>query len=207
MLLVRRIWNWCRRFRHRCGYGVHSPSDFFLITSVIYEELPYYAYDRLKCAPLSKVLPHYRERVNKLLFRLVVHYRPKTLLEVGAGNGDAFRYMQEARLTMKSASLKGTDKDETLRDVAMELQSVKKLDFLHIGFTPYYKEVFEMAFPYLGEESCVVVGDIHATKEREAWWKELAQDERVRISFDLYDIGLLLFEAKRFKQNYIVNFF
>ena len=48
MLLVRRIWNWCRRFRHRCGYGVHSPSDFFLITSVIYEELPYYAYKALK---------------------------------------------------------------------------------------------------------------------------------------------------------------
>ena len=29
---TRRLYNWCRRFRHRCGYGVHSPSDFFLIT-------------------------------------------------------------------------------------------------------------------------------------------------------------------------------
>lgn len=207
MLLVRRIWNWCRRFRHRCGYGVHSPSDFFLITSVVYEKLPYYAYDRLKRTPLSKALPHYREKVNKLLFRFVVYFHPKTLLEVGAGNGDAFRYMQEACPSMASVSLKGIDKDETLREMAKKLQSMKRLDFLHIGFTPYYKEVFEVAFPYLGAESCVVVGDIHATKEREAWWKELTQDERVRISFDLYDVGLLLFEDKRFKQNYIVNFF
>ena len=53
----------------------------------------------------------------------------------------------------------------------------------------------------------MVVGDIYASKEREAWWKQLTQDERVRISFDLYDVGLLLFENKRFKQNYIVNFF
>ena len=32
MFFLHRIWNWCSRFRHRCGYGVHSPSDFFLIS-------------------------------------------------------------------------------------------------------------------------------------------------------------------------------
>ena len=48
MNLIRRIWYWCRRFRYRCGYGVHSPSDFFLITSVVYEKLPYYAYRELE---------------------------------------------------------------------------------------------------------------------------------------------------------------
>ena len=88
-----------------------------------------------------------------------------------------------------------------------ELELFKKVDFLHIAFTPYYKEIFEMAFPYLHDESCVVVGDIYASAERKAWWKELISDERVRISFDLYDIGLLRFEKKRFKQNYKVNFF
>ena len=44
MFFLHRIWNWCSRFRHRCGYGVHSPSDFFLITSVVYEKYHYYAY-------------------------------------------------------------------------------------------------------------------------------------------------------------------
>ena len=83
MLLARRIWNWCRRFRHRCGYGVHSPSDFFLITSVMYEGLPYYAYDRLKMASSNLSLPLYREKVIKLLFRLVNYFRPMMLLEVG----------------------------------------------------------------------------------------------------------------------------
>ena len=33
------------RFRYRCGYGVHSPFAFSLITDVIYEKMPYYAYD------------------------------------------------------------------------------------------------------------------------------------------------------------------
>ena len=109
MLFVRRIWNWCRRFRHRCGYGVHSPSDFFLITSVIYEKSPYYAYDELKAISSSRCLPHYREKVNKLLFRLVNYFRPATLVEGGEGNGDAIRYMRTARKPMVSVSLKGLD--------------------------------------------------------------------------------------------------
>ena len=208
MLLARRIWNWCRRFRHRRGYGVHSPSDFFLITSVMYERLPYYAYDRLKMSSSTKSLPHYREKVNRLLFRLVNYFRTDTLVEVGTGNGDAIRYMKDARTSMTSVSIKGEDREETLHSLKKELEKLGKLDFLHIAFTPYYKEVFEVAFPYLHEASCVVVGDIYASEERKLWWKELTgNDERVRISFDLYDIGLLLFEEKRFKQNYIVNFF
>jgi hypothetical protein len=108
---------------------------------------------------------------------------------------------------MVSVSLKGEEKDETLHRLEMELKRLEKVDFLHIAFTPYYKEVFEMVFPYLHDESSVVVGDIYASEERKTWWKQLTNDERVRISFDLYDIGLLRFEKKRFKQNYKVNFF
>ena len=207
MLLARRIWNWCRRFRHRCGYGVHSPSDFFLITSVMYEDRPYYAYGSLKASSASKSLPHYRERINKLLFRLVNYFRPTSLIEVGEGNGDALRYMRCARSSMTSVGLGGVEKEETLCRLKNELERMKRVDFLHIAFTPYYKEVFELAFPYLSSSSCIVIGDIYSSKERKTWWKQLIADERIRISFDLYDIGLLLLEEKRFKQNYIVNFF
>lgn len=207
MLFVRRIWNWCRRFRHRCGYGVHSPSDFFLITSVIYENTPYYAYAELKKPASSRALPHYREKVNKLLFRLVNHFAPATLIEVGEGNGDAVRYMRAARRGMTSVSMKGTNKEETLRELNETLKKVKTVDFLHIAHTPYYIEVFETVFPYLHEQSCVVVGDIYASKVHKDWWKQLTADGRVRITFDLYDVGLLLFDSKRYKQNFIVNFF
>lgn len=207
MLFARRIWNWCRRFRHRCGYGVHSPSDFFLITSVIYEKLPYYAYDKLKKSAASKSLPHYREKVNRLLFRLVNYFCPDLMIEVGKGNGEAFRYMQAARASMDAVSLEGTDWNEVHHRLKQELDRMQRVDFLHIAHTPYYKEVFEMAFPYLHDRSSVIIGDIYASKEREEWWKHLVADERVRLTFDLYDIGFMFFDSKRYKQNFIVNFF
>lgn len=37
-------------------------------------------------------------------------------------------------------------------------------------------------------------------------WKCMMQDEKVGITFDLYDIGILFFDKTKIKQDYIVNF-
>ena len=84
---------------------------------------------------------------------------------------------------------------------------MNQVDLLHVAHTPYYKEVFEVVFPYLHERSSIIIGNIYASKEKETWWKSLTKDERVRLTFDLYDIGLLFLDTKRYKQNFIVNFF
>ena len=47
LLALKRPFIWLYRFRHRCGYGVHSPFAFNLITHVIYETTPYYKYKEL----------------------------------------------------------------------------------------------------------------------------------------------------------------
>lgn len=45
LLTLKRPFIWLYRFRHRCGYGVHSPFAFNLITHVIYESTAYYKYE------------------------------------------------------------------------------------------------------------------------------------------------------------------
>ena len=42
-------------------------------------------------------LPHYREKTDRLLFRLVNHLQPRNMLEVGTGSGLSARYMSEAK--------------------------------------------------------------------------------------------------------------
>lgn len=206
MLSPRRIFNWCRRFRYRCGYGVHSPSDFFLVTSIIYEKHPYYAYNRLKEKNFSIYLPHYREKVNRLLFRLVNYYQPRTLIEVGVGNGSSMNYMRAANRMMESTTLKGRDVAYMLPRLSRALETYKKLDCLHIGHTQYYKEAFHVALPYATSNSLFIVGGIHSSKEKRKWWREIQKDKRVGITFDLYDIGLIFFDTNRHKQHYIINF-
>lgn len=207
MFFIRRLWNWCKRFRYRCGYGVHSPSDFFLITSVIYETLPYYAYRELEKTGKGKITPRYRKKVNRLLFRLVNYYRPDFLIHVGEGKDEAFRYMCAARTSMKTFDVSEGHREGALLALNKIMKERQSVDFLHVGQTPYYREVMEKMLPYMGKDSCLVVGGIYASKEKEAWWTMLKADERVRVTFDLYDVGILLFDPKRYKQDYIVNFF
>ena len=37
-------------------------------------------------------------------------------------------------------------------------------------------------------------------------WHELQNDERVGITFDLYDVGLLFFDKTKIKHHYMINF-
>lgn len=37
-------------------------------------------------------------------------------------------------------------------------------------------------------------------------WERLKADDRVGITFDLYDVGILFFDKTKIKQHYIVNF-
>ena len=83
---------WLRRFRHRCGYGVHSPFAFHFITDVIYEKAPYYAYRDLdKSLPLKD-----RLRVRKvlhLLLRISNWKQPKDILCLMPSN-NVVRYLK-----------------------------------------------------------------------------------------------------------------
>jgi len=70
---------WLARFRHRKGYGVHSPFAFRFITDVIYEQHPYYAYKELDAQlPFSKQFRH-RKGLH-LLLRLANHLQPRIIV-------------------------------------------------------------------------------------------------------------------------------
>ena len=44
------------------------------------------------------------------------------------------------------------------------------------------------------------------SKKMKTLWNQLKEDERVGVTFDLYDLGLLFFDKTKIKQHYIVNF-
>jgi hypothetical protein len=54
------------------------------------------------------------------------------------------------------------------------------------------------------ERCVVVVRRIHRTAERLEAWETLRGDERVRVTFDLYEFGLAYFERRLNKEDYII---
>ena len=100
---LRRFSRWLTRWRHRCGYGVHSPWAFSWITEVIYNDFAYYAY-----APLHRrrLLPAadpealagaLNEKDDRLLFRLANAAEALEIALVGAVAPREKAYLAAAR--------------------------------------------------------------------------------------------------------------
>lgn len=186
-----RIENWCRRIRHRKGYGVHSPSDYFLITSVIYENLPFYAYQELHEQTTKRT---YREKVDKLVFRLANYFQPEIWVNDDPHNLVTEKYIHAACPHALQMSI-----DEII-------QSGKTPGLVHLGSTDYEKH-FDQLLPLVGNSTIFIIGEPNATKEKSEWWKNVIADKRTGVTFDLFDLGLVFFDKKRFKEHRIVNFF
>ena len=205
-LALKRPFIWLRRFRHRCGYGVHSPFAFNLITQVIYENTPYYKYKDLaveqkKLAPQKDGRWKYEsKKVKRLLFRLVNKVQPATVIEVGQPS-TASLYLQSAK---PSASyLFASDLSELFLDADTPV------DFLYMNNyqnTELIEEVFHICAQRVTLKSVFVVQGICYSKKMKTLWNQLKEDERVGVTFDLYDLGLLFFDKTKIKQHYIVNF-
>ncbi len=204
LLCIKRPFIWLSRFRYRCGYGVHSPFAFSLITDVIYEKMPYYAYASLekeqKRLVRERGYSRGSQKVNRFLFRLVNKVQPATIVEVGRPSV-ASLYLQSAKPSAEY--LFASDLSELFLDTDVPV------DFLYLNDyrnPELLEKVFDICVRRTTLKSVFVVHGICYSKEMKALWKRLQEDERAGITFDLYDLGLLFFDKTKIKQHYIVNF-
>ncbi len=220
--LLFRCWNWCKRFPHRRGYGVHSPTDFFFITSVIYEHLPFYAYASLrKKIKDENISPYYREKINRLLLRITNYKQPRNIIEIGTKDGIHTLFLHAGKpstqiFTFDSNISKHTENSllpypnivyQNIDRLSSVMKKLEYIDCIHITDISDYNKWLELLLPYIDKQTYIIISKPHENKIKTQWWKELIKDERTRISFDLYELGIIFCDTKRVKKNYIVNFF
>lgn len=205
-LTLKRPFIWLSRFRHRCGYGVHSPFAFNLITQVIYESTPYYKYrdlaiEQKKLAPQKDNYWKYEsKKVKRLLFRLVNYIQPDTIVDAGR--------LAASSLYLK-AGKEGADYTAASELSELFLEAGVPVGFLYLHdyrHPEFMEEVFRICVARACVKSVFVIEGIRYTSQMKALWKRMQQDEHVGITFDLYDLGILFFDKTKIKQNYIVNF-
>ena len=182
---------WLCRFRHRCGYGVHSPYAFQFITEVLYERGFYYAYRQLdRQLPLFVRLLGLRPRkLLRMFFRVVNYVHPRQACLLGA-DPLPLSYMQAA---VPSASW-----IETLPSGPVG----SPVDLLYVDLrsaTPTTDEILGV----LHSDSVLLLDHL---RHDLPFWHRLLADPRVAITFDLYDVGILMFNKRLNRKDYIVNF-
>lgn len=170
-----------------------------------------------------------RASFSRLLFRLIRHLNAQTILEFGTSLGVNTLYLsaaapggkvytlegcpQTARLArqafnswmLKNILLKEGAIDQTLPAL---LQTTQKLDAAYLDANHTYEATlhyFKSLLPYLHDNSFVVVDDIYWSAGMKKAWDEIQQHDRVSLSIDLYDAGILFFKPGLQKAHYILQ--
>lgn len=241
-------------------HGVHSPFVYELLLSTIYNKRNFYAYlqieklrnalslsdEKLECMDLgagSHVKNTFKKSVKdiltsaakppkyaQLLFRLVNHFQPATILELGTSLGISSAYMavansksnlitiegcneiaDVAKRNFKNLELKNIEQvvgnfDEVLPDV---LKKVNQLDFVFFdgnhrkeATLNYFRQCLEKA----NEKSVFIFDDIYWSAEMTEAWDEIKKHEQVTVSLDLFYMGIVFFRKEQVKQNFIIRY-
>ncbi len=225
-----------RFLRHRKGFGVHSPFAFSFITKVIDERCGYYSYQDIELIRRqlihrgnSLAKKDIKRSHGELLFRTVNYFKPKKLLQIGSPAGIAALYMTAYASDLKALVLEKEplsvettawslqkyhsavkvcpgDYEQTL---PAALQELGEVDFVFFQATQEKEKnrfYFEEAIKHIQPDTVFFMEGIRANQEMRQLWTEICYRKDVILTFDLYHIGIIIFQPRFYKKNYLVYF-
>ncbi|MDE5610660.1 MAG: hypothetical protein K2I90_01405 [Odoribacter sp.] len=174
------------RFRHKRGYGVHSPFMFHLILNVIRDREKQFAYP--EAWEKSKVLRAREKKVFRLLSRLIRHLQVRQVVCLGDGAGLLKEYLaQVCGETVILGNVPG---------------GLEQADFVYVGdgAEEFLPEGFSWVPSSAGKSGCLVVADIYRNPFNARIWR--LYRERATVSVDMLWYGVLIFDDKIQKGKY-----
>ena len=166
-------------------------------------------------------------RLGKLLFRLVNYFRPSTILELGTSLGLTTAYLAAAdsrsrvltfegcpnvaavaretfaELELSNIELIEGNLDDTLAPSLEALDG--PVDFVFFDGNHRYEPTlryFEQCRAKAHEHSVFVLDDIHWSADMERAWEAIKARPDVRLTVDLFYIGLVFFRTNQPKQHF-----
>lgn len=168
---------------------------------------------------------------GRLLYRIVRHFKPATLLEMGTSLGISTMYQAKgnpdaqfisvdgcaslamiARNTLDSADCKNIKlKTGQFRTVVPTLLNNmnKTLDYAFIDGDHTHEGTlfhFGLLKKKLNNNSILVFHDIYWSKEMAKAWSEIKTDPEVTVTIDLFFMGIVFFRKELSKQDFRLRF-
>jgi len=166
---------------------------------------------------------------GELLFRLARHFQPEAMIELGTSLGIGSLYQslgnpkgnlttfegcpntaaiareQFAKANVSPTIIEGNF-DETLQPY---LDSIDKLDWAFIDGN-HQKEptirYFQQCLEKCHNDSVLLFDDIYWSKGMAEAWKNIKADERVTVTLDLFQVGIVFLRKQQPKQDFIIRY-
>lgn len=109
------------------------------------------------------------------------------------------------KLNLKAEIIVGSFKD----NLDLALSRFEKLDMAYIDGNHRKQptlEYFDTIAATMHNNSVIVVGDIHWSAEMEEAWSEIKNRNDVRITIDLFDMGLVFFRKEMTEEHFIIRY-
>ena len=247
--------------KHKHGYGIHSPFVFELLTNTMRNFKSFDCYkdienlrktakhsnkiieiedfgagshilksDKRKIKDIAKYSLT-KKKYAQLLFRLVKHFKPKTILEFGTSLGITTLYLAKGNNEAKVITLEGSKEiakeaknnfeklnlnniniitGEFDKNISKVLSDIKNLDFVFFDGN-HTKEAtlsyFNQCLPYVLNDTVFIFDDIHWSQQMEEAWEEIKQNKKITITIDLFFMGLVFFRKENYyKQDFTIRF-
>jgi predicted O-methyltransferase YrrM len=169
-------------------------------------------------------------KYGRLLHRMVKYFKPKVLLEMGTSVGISSMYQVSAAPNSTFLALEGCASTaefaaNNLRilgasavefsvgnfDIVLPglLKQTGVIDFAFIDGNHTKKgtlNYFHRLEKHAANDSVYVFHDIHWSSEMEEAWEEIKKHESVRLTIDLFFMGIVFFRRELGRQHFIIRF-
>ena len=181
-----------RKWRAK-GHGVHSPFAFHLIRNVIHSPHEYYAFSDIE-KRISDSEKRERSTVtfNRLSFRLAHHFSVCNVLEINPENDINTMFIEAANKNANCTCVKSNEIPENQTFDAIFI-------YLHGDEMPAIETLLSVSHA----DTFWVIRSIKSKSGRR-FWRNVVDDERARITFDLADTGIVFLQPSHHKLNYCV---
>jgi predicted O-methyltransferase YrrM len=249
------------RFTAGNRHGLHSPFAYKLYDEVIANNHRFYAFKEIENLRNSLLNNHesieikdfgagssinknkkrkisdiaknslIEKKHGELLFKLVNHFKPKTVLELGTSLGISTAYLAKPisettiytfegcpqtaniaqntfnQLNLSNIKITVGDFNETFQAFLLK-KGIP--DFVFIDGNHTYEATinyFNILIKLVKEDTIIVFDDIYWSSEMTKAWKEIITNQSVKLSIDLYKVGILFFnEEIKVKQDFKLIF-
>ncbi|HLX91815.1 MAG TPA: class I SAM-dependent methyltransferase [Puia sp.] len=243
------------------GHGIHSPFVYDFVRIILSDDRNYYAFAPIEelrtelsksretiehtdygagSAVSDKKLKTLGEIVRqsskpaklcKLLFRIVDHYQPKMILELGTSAGLSTCYLAAARPASQVITIEGSPIIAKIASKNFERLGLRNIHVIAGTFDRVLPDIlnrhpnldlafidgnhrkaptlsyFDLIVKHASNPSIMIFDDIHWSKEMEDAWHAIREDERAMLTIDLFFLGIVFLNADfKVKQHFSIRF-
>ncbi len=170
------------------------------------------------------------KRLSQLLHRIAVSNHSQNILELGTSLGITTMYLALTDSKARVVTLEGSKTVADCAALAFNIKSIKNIEIITGNIDDTIKDAvnsfssldfvffdanhrkeptlryFNSCLPKITNNTIFVFDDINHSDDMREAWKEICDNEKVRVTIDIFHLGIVFFDKKLQKEHYKIRY-